>query len=78
MHKEVLSLDVSLNVINFNPAISVSETVERWLYGMLASDVVCTEGPTLNVISFNTAISACVKGGQWQRVAPVSDEMHKE
>eukprot|EP00973_Karenia_brevis_P016841 2308082-Karenia_brevis.AAC.1 len=28
-----------------------------------------------SVISFSAAISACVKGGQWQRVAPLLDEM---
>eukprot|EP00973_Karenia_brevis_P021459 2949893-Karenia_brevis.AAC.1 len=27
------------------------------------------------VITFSAAISACVKGGQWQRVAPLLDEM---
>eukprot|EP00973_Karenia_brevis_P018872 2587029-Karenia_brevis.AAC.1 len=45
---------------------------------MPASDGTCTEDLVLNVINLSTAISVCVKGGQWQRVAPVSDEMHKE
>eukprot|EP00973_Karenia_brevis_P060909 8471099-Karenia_brevis.AAC.1 len=29
----------------------------------------------LDVISFNTAISFCKKGGPWQHIAPLSDEM---
>eukprot|EP00973_Karenia_brevis_P047058 6531756-Karenia_brevis.AAC.1 len=30
---------------------------------------------SLHVISFYAAISACEMGGQWQRVAPLLDEM---
>eukprot|EP00973_Karenia_brevis_P054878 7629181-Karenia_brevis.AAC.1 len=32
---------------------------------------------SLDVISFNAAISACEKGWQWQRVAPLLNEMRK-
>eukprot|EP00973_Karenia_brevis_P045289 6274295-Karenia_brevis.AAC.1 len=34
-------------------------------------------GLSPNVISFSAAISACVKGEQWQRVAPVLYEMRR-
>eukprot|EP00973_Karenia_brevis_P067712 9420262-Karenia_brevis.AAC.1 len=30
-----------------------------------------------DVINFNTANSACDKGGQWQRMAPLFDEMRR-
>eukprot|EP00973_Karenia_brevis_P022698 3124647-Karenia_brevis.AAC.1 len=33
-------------------------------------------GLGFDVISFNAAISACTMGVQWQRVAPLSDELH--
>eukprot|EP00973_Karenia_brevis_P010513 1426237-Karenia_brevis.AAC.1 len=36
------------------------------------------EGLALNVISFRAAILACVKGCQWQRVAPLCDEARRE
>eukprot|EP00973_Karenia_brevis_P023875 3291610-Karenia_brevis.AAC.1 len=31
---------------------------------------------SLAVITFDAAISACEKGGQWQRVASMLDEIH--
>eukprot|EP00973_Karenia_brevis_P045535 6306622-Karenia_brevis.AAC.1 len=31
-----------------------------------------------DVVSFRAAISACEKGGQWQRVAPISNEKRRE
>eukprot|EP00973_Karenia_brevis_P081935 11360137-Karenia_brevis.AAC.1 len=30
-----------------------------------------------DVVSFSAAISACEKGGQWQRVAPLLNDMHR-
>eukprot|EP00973_Karenia_brevis_P034680 4785837-Karenia_brevis.AAC.1 len=35
----------------------------------------CSRGLSPDVISFSAAISACEKGGQWQRVAPLLNEM---
>eukprot|EP00973_Karenia_brevis_P001183 161986-Karenia_brevis.AAC.1 len=38
----------------------------------------CTgQGLSHDVISFSAAISVCEKGGQWQRVAPLLDEMKR-
>eukprot|EP00973_Karenia_brevis_P069177 9619085-Karenia_brevis.AAC.1 len=38
----------------------------------------CTDlGLWHDVISLSAAISACEMGGQWQRVAPLIDEMHR-
>eukprot|EP00973_Karenia_brevis_P021731 2988367-Karenia_brevis.AAC.1 len=34
-----------------------------------------SDNSCFKVISFNAAISACEKGGPWQHVAPLLDEM---
>eukprot|EP00973_Karenia_brevis_P038199 5266631-Karenia_brevis.AAC.1 len=55
-------------VINFNAATSCGKG-RQWLPVALLFDGSSREDSSTDMTSFNAAISACMKGGQWQRVA---------